>query len=109
MALMALADGNSIITENVFENRFMFADELARMGADIRIEGHHALVTGVPQLSGAPVRCTDLRGGAALVLAGLVADGETTVGDIYHIDRGYEGFVREARVARRRHPRATDA
>jgi UDP-N-acetylglucosamine 1-carboxyvinyltransferase len=93
MALMALAEGNSIITENVFENRFMFADELSRMGADIRIEGHHALVKGVTQLSGAPVKCPDLRGGAALVLAALVADGETQLGDVYHIDRGYERFV----------------
>ena len=71
----------------------MFADELARMGADIRIEGHHALVKGVGHLSAAPVKCPDLRGGAALVLAALVADGETVIGDIYHIDRGYEGFV----------------
>jgi UDP-N-acetylglucosamine 1-carboxyvinyltransferase len=93
MALMAVADGNSIITENVFENRFMFADEIGRMGADVRIEGHHALVRGVSQLSGAPVRCPDLRGGAALVLAALCADGETSVRDIYHIDRGYERFV----------------
>ncbi|MDR3687567.1 MAG: UDP-N-acetylglucosamine 1-carboxyvinyltransferase [Coriobacteriia bacterium] len=93
MALMAVAEGSSIITENVFENRFMFADELGRMGADIRIEGHHALVKGVSQLSGAPVKSPDLRGGAALVLAALCADGETTVGDIYHIDRGYERFV----------------
>lgn len=93
MALMATADGGSIITENVFENRFMFADELGRMGADIRIEGHHALVRGVGRLSGAPVRSTDLRGGAALALAGLTADGETVIGDIYHIDRGYERFV----------------
>jgi UDP-N-acetylglucosamine 1-carboxyvinyltransferase len=92
MALMTLANGDAIITENVFENRFMFADELMRMGADIRIEGHHALVKGVPALSGAPVRSTDLRGGAALVLAGLAAEGETTVGDVYHIDRGYERF-----------------
>ena len=93
MALMAIADGNSIITENVFENRFMFADEIGRMGADIRIESHHALVRGLPQLSGAPVRCTDLRGGAALVIAALAADGETVIGDIHHIDRGYERFV----------------
>jgi UDP-N-acetylglucosamine 1-carboxyvinyltransferase len=93
MALMAIAEGSSIITENVFENRFMFADEIGRMGADIRIEGHHALVTGVSQLSGAPVRSPDLRGGAALVLAALCADGETSVRDIYHIDRGYERFV----------------
>ena len=93
MALLALAEGGSIITENVFENRFMFADELGRMGADIRIEGHHALVKGVEMLSGAPVRCPDLRGGAALVLAALVADGETVIGDIHHIDRGYERFI----------------
>jgi UDP-N-acetylglucosamine 1-carboxyvinyltransferase len=93
MALMAIAEGSSIITENVFENRFMFADEIGRMGADIRIEGHHALVTGVPQLSGAPVRSPDLRGGAALILAALSADGETSVRDIHHIDRGYERFV----------------
>jgi UDP-N-acetylglucosamine 1-carboxyvinyltransferase len=93
MALMATASGNSVITENVFENRFMFADELGRMGADIRIEGHHALVKGVAQLSGAPVKSPDLRGGAALVLAALCADGETSVGDVYHIDRGYERFV----------------
>ena len=93
MALMSIAEGGSIITENVFENRFMFADELGRMGADIRIEGHHALVKGVGQLSGAPVRAPDLRGGAALVLAGLVADGETVVSDVHHIDRGYERFV----------------
>jgi len=98
MALMAIADGNSIITENVFENRFMFADEIGRMGADIRIESHHALVRGVRQLSGAPVRCTDLRGGAALAIAALVADGETVIGDIYHIDRGYEGFVDKLRA-----------
>ena len=93
MALLAMADGNSVITENVFENRFMFADEITRMGADVRIEGHHALIRGVPQLSAAPVRSPDLRGGAALVLAGLVADGTTVVTDIYHIDRGYEGFT----------------
>jgi UDP-N-acetylglucosamine 1-carboxyvinyltransferase len=71
----------------------MFADELSRMGADVRIEGHHALIRGVRRLSAAPVRCTDLRGGAALVLAGLVADGTTIVTDVHHIDRGYEDFV----------------
>ncbi len=70
----------------------MFADELMRMGADIRIEGHHALVKGVRELSGAPVRSTDLRGGAALVLAALAADGRTTISDVHHIDRGYERF-----------------
>jgi UDP-N-acetylglucosamine 1-carboxyvinyltransferase len=92
MALMSIAEGNSIVTENVFENRFMFADEIARMGADVRIERHHALVKGVSQLSGAPVRASDLRAGAALVIAALVADGETNVADVYHIDRGYERF-----------------
>lgn len=93
MALMAVADGTCIITENVFENRFMFAGELSRMGADVRIEHHHAVVRGVPGLSGAPVRSPDLRAGAALVLAGLIADGETIIDDIQHIDRGYERFV----------------
>jgi UDP-N-acetylglucosamine 1-carboxyvinyltransferase len=93
MVLDALAQGASIITENVFENRFMFADEITRMGADIRIDGHHALITGVSRLSGAPVQSPDLRAGAALVLAGLVADGETQVAGVEHIDRGYERFV----------------
>lgn len=93
MALLALADGQCIVTENVFENRFMFAGEIARMGADIRIEGHHAIVRGVPKLSGAQVESPELRGGASLVLAGLVADGETTVSQIHHIERGYERFV----------------
>ncbi|MHB9004525.1 MAG: UDP-N-acetylglucosamine 1-carboxyvinyltransferase [Coriobacteriia bacterium] len=93
MALMSTAEGSCVITENVFENRFMFADEIVRMGADVRIDSHHALVRGVPRLSGAPVRSPDLRGGAALVLAGLVAEGETTVSDTYHIERGYERFV----------------
>ncbi len=93
MCLLALAQGTSIVTENVFENRFMFASELQRMGSDITIQGHHAVVRGVAGLSGAEVRSPDLRGGAALVMAGLVADGMTTVLDIYHIDRGYERFV----------------
>ena len=97
MTLMSVAEGSSVITENVFENRFMFADELARMGADIRIEGHHALVNGVEQLSGAPTVAPDLRGGAALVLAGLVADGETRVTGLHHIDRGYENFCEKLR------------
>ena len=93
MCLLAMAQGTSIVTENVFENRFMFASELQRMGSDIVIQGHHAVVRGVRRLSGAQVRSPDLRGGAALVMAGLVADGTTTVLDIYHIDRGYERFV----------------
>jgi UDP-N-acetylglucosamine 1-carboxyvinyltransferase len=93
MALVSLAEGNSVITENVFENRFMFADEIKRMGADVDIEGHRALVRGVTRLEGAPVRSPDLRGGAALVLAALAAEGQTVVGDIHHIMRGYEGFT----------------
>ncbi len=93
MTLLALAKGSCIITENVFENRFMLASELRRMGADITIEGHHAIVHGVDGLSGAQVKSPDLRGGAALVMAGLVADGYTTIGDIHHIKRGYEDFV----------------
>jgi UDP-N-acetylglucosamine 1-carboxyvinyltransferase len=93
MALAALAEGNSVITENVFENRFMFADEIKRMGADIDIEGHRALVRGVRALEGAPVRSPDLRGGAALVLAALVAEGRTVISDVHHIMRGYEDFT----------------
>ena len=92
MLLAAVADGISIITENVFENRFMFAAELMRMGADITLEDHHAIVRGVSALEGAPVSSTDQRAGAALVLAGIIADGDTEVHDIRHIDRGYENY-----------------
>ena len=98
MLLASLADGTSVITENVFENRFMFAAELARMGADIVLEDHHALVRGACVLQGAPVSSTDLRAGAALVLAGIVADGETHVHKIEHIDRGYEDYVGKLRM-----------
>jgi len=90
MVLLSLASGTSILTENIFESRFMFVDELNRMGCDIRIEGHHAIIRGIPGLSGAEVWAPDLRGGAALVLAGLAAEGTTEICDIYHIDRGYE-------------------
>jgi UDP-N-acetylglucosamine 1-carboxyvinyltransferase len=90
MALMTLAEGQSVFTETVFENRFMHAAELKRMGADIMIDGHTAIVSGVRQLSGAPVMATDLRASASLVLAGLAAQGETAVSRVYHIDRGYE-------------------
>ena len=93
MVLSALAQGDSIITENIFENRFMFASELVRMGAEIRVEAHHALIHGVEGFSGAQVTSPDLRGGAALVVAGLIADGITEVSAIHHIDRGYERFV----------------
>ncbi|MGA1868065.1 MAG: UDP-N-acetylglucosamine 1-carboxyvinyltransferase [bacterium] len=90
MALLCIACGVSIVTETVFENRFMHACELGRMGADIRIEGHSAIVRGVRQLKGAPVMATDLRASACLILAGLAAKGETIVSRIYHLDRGYD-------------------
>ncbi len=93
MLLAALADDVSVITENVFENRFMFAAELMRMGADVTLDDHHAIVRGVSELEGAPVSSTDLRAGAALVLAGIVADGETSVHHLEHIDRGYEDYA----------------
>jgi UDP-N-acetylglucosamine 1-carboxyvinyltransferase len=90
MALMAIADGTSQIRETIFENRFMHVPELARMGADIRVEGDTAFVTGVSKLKGAPVMATDLRASVSLVLAGLVAEGETIVNRVYHLDRGFE-------------------
>jgi UDP-N-acetylglucosamine 1-carboxyvinyltransferase len=90
MALLATSDGTSIVTENVFESRFMFVDELNRMGADIRTEGHHAVIRGVERLSAAPVRALDIRAGAAMVVAGLAADGVTEIEDMYHVDRGYQ-------------------
>ena len=93
MLLAAVAEGNSVITENVFENRFMFAAEISRMGAQISIEDHHAIVKGVERLQGTGVKATDLRCGAALVLAGIFADGETEVHKVHHIDRGYEDYV----------------
>ena len=89
VTMLSVADGVSIVTENLFFGRFRYVDELRRMGADIRTEGHHAVVRGVGRLSGAPVRAPDLRGGAALVLAGMVAEGETVVSGAQHIDRGY--------------------
>jgi UDP-N-acetylglucosamine 1-carboxyvinyltransferase len=89
VAALAVADGTAIVTENIFDNRFVFVDELNRMGADIRTEGRHAVVRGVPRLSGAPVRVPDVRAGAALLLAGLAADGETVVHDTHHVERGY--------------------
>lgn len=93
MALTTICQGTSVVTETVFENRFMHVDEFKRMGAKIRIEGRSAIVEGVPRLKGASVNATDLRAGAALVLAGLIADGETEVGYLYHIDRGYDNLV----------------
>ena len=93
MALTTICQGTSVVTETVFENRFMHVDEFKRMGAKIRIEGRSAIVEGVPRLKGASVNATDLRAGAALVLAGLVAEGKTEVGYLYHIDRGYDNLV----------------
>jgi UDP-N-acetylglucosamine 1-carboxyvinyltransferase len=90
LAMLAVADGTSIVTENVFEGRFLYVGELQRMGADIRTEGHHAVIRGVPQLSAAPVRALDIRAGMALVIAALCADGVTEISDVHHIDRGYE-------------------
>ena len=95
LALNAVAEGTAMITENVFEARWMFVNELSRLGADVRTDGHHAVVRGKSRLSGAPVTAHDIRAGAALVLAGLVADGTTEVADVHHIDRGYAGFVEQ--------------
>jgi Rrf2 family protein len=92
LAYDAVAEGSAMITENLFEARFRTVQELARLGMEARIDGHHVMVHGRPLLSGAPVEASDIRAGAALVLAGLVADGVTTVGGVHHIDRGYAGF-----------------
>jgi UDP-N-acetylglucosamine 1-carboxyvinyltransferase len=90
MAMLTVADGASLLTETIFENRFMHVPELARMGADITVRGRSAIVRGVPKLNGAEVMATDLRASMSLVLAGLAAEGETTVSRVYHLDRGYE-------------------
>lgn len=92
-ALLAIADGTSVVTENVYESRFRYVNELNRMGANIRVEGRTAVITGVKKLTGAPVTATDLRAGAALVCAGLAAEGETEISGVEHIDRGYENIV----------------
>jgi UDP-N-acetylglucosamine 1-carboxyvinyltransferase len=93
MALMTLAHGAAMITETIFENRFMHVPELARMGADINVHGASAMVRGVPRLIGAPVMATDLRASVSLVLAGLAAEGDTVLSRVYHLDRGYERLV----------------
>ena len=93
MAMLAVSEGTGLVTETVFENRFMHVDELKRMGANIKIEGRTSVVEGVGQLTGCQVKATDLRAGAAMVLAGLIADGETQIGYIHHIDRGYDHLV----------------
>jgi len=95
IGMNSIAEGHSIVTENVFESRFMFVNELMRLGAQITIDGHHASIEGIEQLSGAPVEATDIRAGAGLVLAGLVSDGETTVDGAFHIDRGYPNFAED--------------
>lgn len=95
IALNSIASGAAMVTENLFEARFRFVQELRRLGADVRTDGHHALVRGCEGLSGAPVEATDVRAGAGLVLAGLVAEGVTTVFDVTHIDRGYANFVED--------------
>jgi UDP-N-acetylglucosamine 1-carboxyvinyltransferase len=98
LALDAVADGMAMVTENVFESRWMYVDELRRLGADVRTDGHHAVVRGRERLSGAPVRAHDIRAGAGLVLAALVADGVTELSDVHHVDRGYQGFVEQLRA-----------
>ncbi len=97
VTMLSLASGVAIVSENLFAGRFRYIDELRRMGADIRTEGHHAVVRGVERLSGAPVRATDIRAGAALVLAGLAAEGETVVAGAEHVDKGYEHFAEKLR------------
>jgi UDP-N-acetylglucosamine 1-carboxyvinyltransferase len=97
MALMCMADGRSRIRENIFENRFMHAPELTRLGAQISVQGNEAIVTGVDKLVGAPVMATDLRASVSLVVAGLAAEGETVVNRVYHLDRGFESL--EAKLA----------
>jgi len=98
IAMNAVADGHSMVTENVFESRFMFVNELARLGAHVTVDGKHASITGILQLSVAPVEATDIRAGAGLVLAALVSEGETTVDGAFHIDRGYPNFAQDLRA-----------
>ena len=98
IAMNSIADGDSLVTENVFESRFMFVNELSRLGAQIHVDGHHASIHGIDQLSGAPVEATDIRAGAGLVLAALVAEGVTTVDGAFHVDRGYPEFAEQLRA-----------
>lgn len=93
ITMLSVADGVGIVTENLYPGRFRYVEELQRLGADIRTSGHHAVVRGVPRLSGAPVRAHDIRAGAAMVVAGLAAEGATTITGVHHIDRGYEDLV----------------
>jgi UDP-N-acetylglucosamine 1-carboxyvinyltransferase len=96
--LLSVAKGVSVVTENVFENRFGFVDELIRLGAQIRVDGNHAVVSGGRSLTGAIARCPDLRAGAALALAGLAGEGSTELREVHHIDRGYERFEQKLRA-----------
>jgi UDP-N-acetylglucosamine 1-carboxyvinyltransferase len=98
IGLAAVSDGASLITENIFDGRFMFANEMMRLGADIKTDGHHAVVRGRERLSGAPVRATDIRAGAGLIIAGLCAEGVTEVSHVHHVDRGYPDFVADLRA-----------
>jgi UDP-N-acetylglucosamine 1-carboxyvinyltransferase len=98
IGLASVSEGASLVTENIFDGRFMFINEMARLGAEIRTDGHHAVVRGRERLSGAPVRATDIRAGAGLVIAGLCAEGVTEVNDVYHIDRGYPDFAADLRL-----------
>jgi UDP-N-acetylglucosamine 1-carboxyvinyltransferase len=98
MALNCIAEGSARISETIFENRFMHVNELMRLGASIEVDGHTAMVHGVPKLSGATVMATDLRASASLVIAGLVADGETLIDRIYHLDRGYDQMEAKLRA-----------
>jgi UDP-N-acetylglucosamine 1-carboxyvinyltransferase len=98
IALAAVSEGTAMVTENVFDSRFMFVNEMKRLGADIRTDGHHAVVRGRERLSGAPVEATDIRAGAGLVLAGLVSEGVTFVDEVFHVDRGYPGLVEDLRA-----------
>ena len=96
--MLSVADGVGIVTENLYPGRFRYVEELQRLGADISTDGHHAVVRGVNRLSGAPVKAPDIRAGAALVIAGLVAEGETVISGIHHIDRGYDDLVGRLRA-----------
>jgi UDP-N-acetylglucosamine 1-carboxyvinyltransferase len=98
VGMLAVADGTGIATENLYPGRFRYVDELVKMGADVRIDGHHAVVRGVERLCGAEVSAPDIRAGAALVVAGLAADGETTIDEVHHIDRGYDDLVGRLRA-----------
>jgi UDP-N-acetylglucosamine 1-carboxyvinyltransferase len=109
VGLAAVSEGTSLITENIFDGRFMFINEMARLGAEIRTDGHHAAVRGRDRLSSAPVRATDIRAGAGLAMAALCADGITEISNVHHIDRGYPDFVADLRdlgvtVTRRQAP-----